>query len=112
MPMFKLKSPDVFPAEFHRALREAGMRVTLRKPEFRQVIYQGLAAKTDALREQRRFMAFKTMLRAHPLHPLYPLLDSLTIRMLISQEANGWSLTLCARMGVKWETAVTSALGM
>lgn len=112
MPMFKLKSPDLYPAYILRAISDLELQLMMGKPEASVDIGPNWASKEDALREQRRFLAFKTHMRQHPLHRLHDTMEGMTIRCLIFTTPNGYRLNLRGRTKGKGLAEIKAALGL
>lgn len=111
MPMFKLKSPDAYPAYILRVVELAYPKlVGQKRDEARVRIGPTWATLEDALREQRRFNAFKMHLRQHPLHRLHEALERIDFRCRILQDRSGFYLELSAKLKGKGLAEVKAAI--
>lgn len=96
MPMYALKPPDTFPAEFHAILERGYRDLELVKPGEQVRIRwakdgQAMSA-TQAGTEQRRFDAFRVNLRKYPLHRLHEMNKEVKIRATKVDAAEGFYL--------------------
>ena len=83
MPLWKpSKDPNLYPARWHEVLRALPGRY-----------YLGDWPLVAAVREQRRFNAFKACLRAHPGHPTAKALAARLVRVISIERGEGsWEL--------------------
>lgn len=116
MPMFKLKSPDMFPWPLHEAFRRA-LRAFIDDPELTRLeltLELGINADTAKDKpkkrtksgwevktperlivvEQKRVVAFKSMIKRHPFHPHNELLQMASVRAIPELFKDGWGLRL------------------
>jgi len=106
MPMFALKSPDMYPGVFAAAFYRALMRIR-REPqtsEFVEDVHMliGLEAVKEKGKsverlmeiERRRMGAYKKMLKLHPLHPYNEVLRQTSVRCSPTMYEDGGGLRL------------------
>lgn len=85
MPMWKIRNPDTFPPEMHRALK-AGLG--------ERKVGKSWATKPDVLREARRLRAFRACLRAYSEHALAHWERDYLLSASIREGSEGWELWL------------------
>lgn len=111
MPMLHPRSPDAYPVYILRAVDVMAHKVlVMDKPEHDLRMGPTWATKADVLREQRRFLAFKTHVPLYPLHRANEAIAKLDFRCTICRDDHGFYLSLRARRKSKAMADIKSIL--